>query len=426
MTLNRNIAPELTPLSDPALLPYRCLPLSNGIEVFYLNDPSQEVFKIDAVFEAGIYYQSQPLIASTTVNMLNEGTLHHSAEAIADLFDYYGAYVDFNCSLNKTEVSLLSLNKYATETLTMLAEIITESNIPEKELEIYLANKHQEHLVNLEKTSYLSKQKFSALIFGEDHPYANRIEESDYRQIAVPLIRDFYHRYYQNRPFRIFICGHVDQSLLNTVSRLFGHIPMPSAEDTFIEQPFHAAQPGRYHVSKANSVQSSLRIGKPGVRLTDEDYAGYMLLNTILGGYFGSRLMSNIREEKGYTYGIQSFNVSLPQGSYWCITTEVNNEYTEATIEEIFKEIRKLRTEAVSAEELNLVKNYLYGDLLRELDGVFAQSDSLKHKLNYNLDNSFYIGIIEKIRQCTPGKILELAGKYWNPEEMYIVTAGQP
>lgn len=184
--------------------------------------------------------------------------------------------------------------------------------------------------------------------------------------------------------------------------------------------------PGNGHVSKENCVQSSIRIGKSSVRLTDDDYAGYMLLNTILGGYFGSRLMSNIREEKGYTYGIGSFNVSLPQRSYWSITTEVNNEYTEATIEEIFKEIHKLRTETVPAEELNLVKNYLYGDLLRELDGVFAQSDSLKHKLNYGLDNSFYIGIIEKIRQCTPEAILELADKYWNPEEMYIVTAGQP
>ena len=379
---NRNIAPRITPLSTPSLLPYQCLILANGTEIFYLNDPLQEVFKIDVVFEAGIYYQSQPLVASTTVNMLNEGTLHHSAEAIADQFDYYGAYVDFSCGLNKTEVSLLSLNKYATETLTMLAEIITESNIPDKELEIYL--------------------------------------------ITVSLIRDFYHRYYQAGQFRIFICGHVNEGLLNTVTRLFGNLPIPSPGNISKKLPFHAAQPGRYHVSKENCVQSSIRIGKSSVRLTDDDYAGYMLLNTILGGYFGSRLMSNIREEKGYTYGIGSFNVSLPQRSYWSITTEVNNEYTEATIEEIFKEIHKLRTETVPAEELNLVKNYLYGDLLRELDGVFAQSDSLKHKLNYGLDNSFYIGIIEKIRQCTPEAILELADKYWNPEEMYIVTAGQP
>ena len=274
---NRNIAPRITPLSTPSLLPYQCLILANGTEIFYLNDPLQEVFKIDVV--------------STTVNMLNEGTLHHSAEAIADQFDYYGAYVDFSCGLNKTEVSLLSLNKYATETLTMLAEIITESNIPDKELEIYLTNKRQEYLVNLEKTSYLAKQKFSALIFGEDHPYANRIEESDYQRITVSLIRDFYHRYYQAGQFRIFICGHVNEGLLNTVTRLFGNLPIPSPGNISKKLPFHAAQPGRYHVSKENCVQSSIRIGKSSVRLTDDDYAGYMLLNTILGGYFGSRLM---------------------------------------------------------------------------------------------------------------------------------------
>ena len=157
---NRNIAPRITPLSTPSLLPYQCLILANGTEIFYLNDPLQEVFKIDVVFEAGIYYQSHPLVASTTVNMLNEGTLHHSAEAIADQFDYYGAYVDFSCGLSKTEVSLLSLNKYATETLTMLAEIITESNIPDKELEIYLTNKRQEYWSTWKKPAIWPNKNF--------------------------------------------------------------------------------------------------------------------------------------------------------------------------------------------------------------------------------------------------------------------------
>ena len=422
---NRNIAPRITPLSTPTLLPYQCMILANGTEIFYLNDPLQEVFKIDVVFEAGIYYQSQPLVASTTVNMLNEGTLHHSAEAIADQFDYYGAYVDFSCGLNKTEVSLLSLNKYATETLTMLAEIITESNIPDKELEIYLTNKRQEYLVNLEKTSYLAKQKFSALIFGEDHPYANRIEESDYQRITVSLIRDFYHRYYQAGQFRIFICGHVNEGLLNTVTRLFGNLPIPSPGNISKKLPFHAAQPGRYHVSKENCVQSSIRIGKSSVRLTDDDYAGYMLLNTIFGGYFGSRLMSNIREEKGYTYGIGSYNVTMPQAAHWMIATDVNADATEATITECIKEIRRLQEEPIPEEELSLVKSYFNGELLRELDGVFSQSDALKHKLNYGLDNTFYLQTIDKIRSCTPKDIMRLAQKYLNVDDMYIVTAGK-
>lgn len=422
---NRNLPPQLTPLSIPTLLPHRKYQLANGVEIVYLNDPVQEVFKIDVLFEAGVYYQPRPLIASTTINMLNEGSSRHSAEEIADLFDYYGAYVDFNSGLNKAELSLISLNKYAEETLRMLAEIIQTSTIPEKELEIYLTNKHQEYLVNLEKTAYLARKKFSALLFGEDHPYANQIQDNDFHQVTAGQIRDFYRRYYRPENCRIIICGNVNEKILQLIEELFGNLPTSTATPETPNHPFQTASPGRYHLNKENSVQTSLRIGCPGVRLTEADYAGFMLLNTILGGYFGSRLMSNIREEKGYTYGISSFNVSMPSGSYWCISTDINDEYTEATIDETFKEIRKLQTEAVSSDELALVKNFLHGDLLRELDGVFAQSDALKHKLNYGLDNSIYTHLIQSIKQCTPEELLQLANKYWQMENMYIVTAGK-
>ena len=307
----------------------------------------------------------------------------------------------------------------------MLAEMTLESTFPQKELETYIRNRKQQHLVNIEKTSYLARMEFIYRMYGKAHPYANCFTLEDFDQVTPELLLDFYQKRVQASQCRIMICGNVSDTVLQEVSQAFSLMssnPVPP-DKTYTIQP---SGPGKYHISKPDAVQTSIRIGKSGVMLLDEDYTYFQLLNMVLGGYFGSRLMSNIREEKGYTYGIGSFNVSLPQRSYWSITTEVNNEYTEATIEEIFKEIHKLRTETVPAEELNLVKNYLYGDLLRELDGVFAQSDSLKHKLNYGLDNSFYIGIIEKIRQCTPEAILELADKYWNPEEMYIVTAGQP
>lgn len=423
--LHRDIAPAVTPLTIPELLPYRRLELPNGIEVICMNDPNQEVFKMDVLFEAGIYYQPQPLIASTAINMLNEGTERHTAEQIADLFDYYGAYVDFNCGLHKSEVSLFSLKKYAAETIGMLAEMIRDSRIPEKELEIYLANTHQEFLVNNEKTSYLARKEFSALFFGSAHPYANQVSENDFNRVSPALLQDFYHRYINAQHCRIMLCGNVDNQILQIVADHFSPIPRPALFHEVPSRSFSPAPAGRYHVEKENAVQTSLRIGKSGVRLPDEDYAGFMLLNTVLGGYFGSRLMSNIREEKGYTYGISSFNVSMPLNSYWCIATEVNQEYSSATIDEVFKEIRRLQTEPIPTEELTLVKNFLHGDLLREVDGVFAQSDTLKNKLNYGFDNNIYAEIIEKIKQYTAEDLLLLANKYWQTEEMYIVTAGK-
>ena len=221
------------------------------------------------------------------------------------------------------------------------------------------------------------------------------------------------------------ICGNVNEQVLQTVSEQFGQLSKPSASIADPTRPFAPEPTGRYHATKSNAMQTSIRIGKSGVRLLEEDYAGYMLLNTILGGYFGSRLMSNIREDKGYTYGINSFNVSMPQGSYWCIAADVNNEFTDATIEETFKEINRLKQEPVGNEEMELVKNFLHGDLLRELDGVFSQSDALKHKLNYATDNRIYIDLIHRITRCTADELLRLANKYWNTEEMYIVTAGK-
>lgn len=423
--LNRSIAPDTAPLSVPGLLPYSRTILPNGIELIYMNDPAQEVFKIDVIFEAGIYYQPQPLVASTAVNMLNEGTSRHSSEDIAEIFDYYGAYIDYNCGLNKVELSLISLNKYAGETISILAEMIADSVIPEKELEIFLRNKRQEFLVGTEKTSYLARKEFSRLLFGENHPYANQVSEQDYGKVTATLVRDFYRQYINARNCRIVACGNVSETILSLISEKFS-VLQPSATPpspvTHLLSPHPA---GSYKVTKENAVQSSLRIGKKGVRLTEEDYAGFHLLNTILGGYFGSRLMSNIREDKGYTYGIQSFNVSMPESSYWCIATEVNNDYTQATIDETIKEIRRLQTESVPDDELTLVKNYFHGDLMRELDGVFSQSDALKHKLNYGLDNSIYISIIEKIKRCTAENLMELANKYWNINDMYIVTAGK-
>lgn len=423
--LNRNIAPSLAPLSIPNLLPHQKMVLENGIEIIYIHDPAQNVFKIDVIFEAGIYYQPQPLIASAAINMLNEGTRHHQAEAIADLFDYYGAYLDFNCGLNKSEVSLISLNKYARETITMLTEMLADSIIPEKELDIYLTNQRQEFLVNNEKTAYLARKKFSELLFGQQHPYANQISEKDYTQITAPLIRKFYHQHINARNCWIMVCGNTDETVLQTIVTQFSQLTSPIQDRNFLKQQFIPATPGYYRVEKQNTVQSSIRIGKTGVRLTEPDYAGFMLLNTILGGYFGSRLMSNIREDKGYTYGIHSFNVSMPQGSYWCIATDVNNEYVEAAIEQIKKEIQILQTKPVPEEELHLVKNFLHGDLLRELDGVFAQSDALKHKLNYGLDNRIYTELIRQINACQAKDLLQLARKYMDTKEMYIVTAGK-
>lgn len=423
--INRKNIPALSPLSIPAILPHTKQVLPNGIEIISIHDPAQEVFKIDIVFEAGARYQPRPLIASTTINMLNEGTKRHNSGEIAELFDYYGTYLDYNCGMNKAELSLISLNKYGKEAISMLAEMISESVFPEKELEIFLRNKRQEFLVSIEKTAYLARKEFASLLFGEQHPYANAVNEKDYCGIDPADLKEFYRQRINALKCRIVLSGNVSEEILQHVEKNFSSLGVPQTPPP--EKSFHVSPSpaGRYQINKADTVQSSLRIGKTGVMITEKDYAGFQLLNAVLGGYFGSRLMSNIREDKGYTYGINSFNVSMPDSSYWCIATDVNREHTEAAISETLKEIKKLQTVLIPEDELMLVKNYFHGDLLRELDGVFSQADSLKHKLNYGLDNRIYISMIEQVNCLSSKHLLELANKYMKIDDLYIVTAGE-
>lgn len=423
-TINRTIAPVLSSLTVPFILPYSRHRLSNGIEVISTSDSNQEVFKIDVVFEAGAVYQPKPLIASTAINMLNEGTSKFNAESIAEQFDYYGAYIDFNCGMNKSELSLISLNKYAQETIGMLSEMIRDSIIPEKELEIFLRNKRQQFLVNNEKTGYIARKEFTKLLFGANHPYADVVSADDYHNITAQELKKFYKEHINASNCRIVVSGNVSERILNEIERNFSNLSEAERIEPTPEYSFEPAIPGYYKIDKEDAVQASLRIGKKGLILTDADYSRFQLLNTILGGYFGSRLMSNIREEKGYTYGINSFNVSMPQCGYWGIATDINSQFTDATINEVKNEIQRLQHELIGDDELQLVKNYLHGELLRELDGVFSQSDTLKHKLNYGLDNQVYRRIIKEIVTCSAAEIRELANKYLNCNEMYYVVVG--
>ncbi|GHV63787.1 peptidase M16 [Bacteroidia bacterium] len=445
LTLNRQIAPPTSVVSLPTLLAHAHKILSNGVELFVLHDPKQEVFRIDLTFEAGVYYQQQPLVAFATVNMLNEGTRKHASTEIAEVFDFYGAYVDFACGKHSSSIVLLSLNKYASETIGMLGEMATKSVFPEKELTVFLKNKKQSFLRDREKTAWLAQKEFARLFFGASHPYSEVLTEADYDNIDTEILKEFYKQYFHAENCKIILSGNITPTLLQTTETIFGalrrresanidlnlniDVNLSGRKDTdnqpivghrvFAPSPF-----GTYHVHKSNAQQTSLRVGTTGVSILDKDYAAFLLLNTVLGGYFGSRLMSNIREEKGYTYGINSFNAIFPLSSYWCIAADVNSRFVEATTTEIIKEIKALQQTLIGAQEFSTVKNFLYGELLRELDGVFAQADALRNKLLYGLDNTFYASVIEQIKHISPQQIKELAIKQWDIEKMYIVSVG--
>ncbi len=424
--LNRNLPPQFKTIEHVDIPKSKQDVLSNEIPIHIISGGSQEVLKIEMIFNAGLWYQKSPLIAGTCNSMLNEGTEKYSAAELAEKFDFYGAYIVYNNSQHDASVCLYTLNKYLDETLDLLEEIIKHPTFPEKEFKTILSNKKQNYLVNREKTNALAKEKFNSLIYGDKHPYANIFEANAFDKVQLEDIKTYYKDRYTADNCRIILSGKMDESVLSKIENRFGASAWNTkSSHTEAKHEFLCSDERKVFVLKKDAVQSSIRIGRPLFNKTHPDFAGIMLLNLILGGYFGSRLMQNIREDKGYTYGINSLLLSHLKSGHFAIVTEVGTDVCEAAISEIYKEIKRLREERVPEEELSLVKNFFSGEMLRNFDSPFALSESLRGNLPFGFDNSYYETFLQKIKETSSQKIMELANTYFKEEDLYEVVVGE-
>lgn len=421
--MNRTLAPEYNPVKKLNLVSPKNITLDNGIPMYYFNAGSQEVLRIEVFLKAGSRYQSAPLIAHVVNNMLNEGTKSHTAAQIAETFEYYGAYLHTECDLDNASVVLYLQNKHLDYLLPLMLELLTEAIFPEHELEIYLENAKQKFLVNQQKVNYLARKHFAHALYGES-TYGFMVTEQHYNNVHQNLLIDFYKKYYCAENITLIVSGKVGEKELKLINNIFTGISNGKKQEKSILSlsDYKASQK---HIPKKDAVQNAIRIGKVLFNKTHKDYFDFQVLNTILGGYFGSRLMSNIREDKGYTYGIGSAIVSLEDSGYFFISTEVGADVSNQATEEIYNEIKKLINEPVSKEELNLVKNYLAGTLLRSLDGPFALAEKFKAAHIFGFDMSYYNNMLNQIHNISPQRIQELAKNYLQPDSLTEIVVGK-
>ncbi|HBF87664.1 MAG TPA: insulinase family protein [Bacteroidales bacterium] len=400
--------------------------LSNKTPIHVINAGSQDVVRIDFLFSAGTWYADKPIVASATNSLMNEGTKKHSSFQIAQHFDFYGAYISFSTDNDFASISVLTLNKNISPVLSFVEDMIKNSVFPEKELQMYTKKQKQKFTVESTKVKTLSRRKFKEVIYGKAHPYANYLEECDFDNVKIADIKKFFTKVYGADNCRIFVAGKAHDGIIKEIETRFGKNDWMLKNKLLVPSyNFETTQERIIYIEKTDAVQSALQIGKRTINKLHEDYMGLQVLNTILGGYFGSRLMANIREEKGYTYGIGSMLVSLKNAGYFVISTEVGADVTQAAIKEIYLEIKKLQENLVSAKELQLVKNYILGEFVRMFDGPFATLDSYRAISNYNLGYEYYEKYIETVKHITAKDMLELANKYLQQNSFYEVTVGK-
>jgi predicted Zn-dependent peptidase len=356
--------------------------------------------------------------------MLEEGSEKYTAEEIAEVFDFYGSYLQLVADQNQGIVSFIGLSRHLAPILAVMEDIIKYSVFPEYELEILIAKNKQKFLLENEKVRTLCQKKFTQVLFGNDHPYALNNKLEDFDRITRAQLLEFYHSHYHSGNCHIIAAGKIDESVFGLLNSRFGGNDWKKKAIVWPGFTIHSDLQKFHHVEKANGLQSAIRVGKFWVARTHPDWHALSVLTTILGGYFGSRLMTNIREEKGYTYGITCYTITHQHASYLVISTEVGNEYVNPTLTEIRTELERLRNEPVADEELQTVKSYLLGEFLRDFDGPFALAASFKAINDFNLGYSFYEDYLHVLRNLTSGELMQLAQKYLNPEDFYTVVAG--
>ncbi|SDC27905.1 M16 family metallopeptidase [Pedobacter soli] len=421
--LNRQQAPDFKQVSAINFIQPEKRLLTNGVPVFTIYSGEQDLVRIEFIFENVNWNRDKPLQAIAVSTLINNGTNKLSAKEIAEKIDFYGAFFQTEYTQDQSLVTLYTLNKHLHSVLPIVKDVLTNSQFPQNELDIYIQNQKQKLQVNLKKNDIVSRKEFAHALFGET-AYGVDIKAEHYDGLEREALLTYFKTAYAPNNCTIVVSGKFDAAGFDLLDSHFGR-DWDKSEVVKNAFSFSPTEKQFVYKEKPEALQSAIRIGQLAVNRKHEDFSGLQILNTVLGGYFGSRLMANIREDKGYTYGIGSGISSLQQAGYLFIATEVGADVCGAALTEIYKEIEILRTTLIEEEELNLVRNYMLGSMLGSLENVFSHADKFKNIYFAGLDYDYYTKYINTVKTITAQELLALANKYLTTESFTEVVIGK-
>lgn len=417
--IDRSIRPAKHTIDQVHFLEPEIFTLSNGVKVHGLKATGQDIIKTDFVFDGGNLKGDNPLVGSAATNLIFTAANGKNSEDLNEEFDFYGAFNGKSSHYTDFTVTNYCLTRHSEKVFNLLAESLDKAEFIEHELDIYKFVKVQDLSVSKQKTSYLARKSFNAAVFG-NHTYGFMADEADYKALDINSIGAFFH---SSKSLKyIILSGAYTQETINQLEKMFGHFGYGST--ALSREEITGAAEKEILVPKTGAVQCTLRLGFTTINRTHPDYQKLGILVTLLGGFFGSRLMKNIREDKGYTYGIHVGITSFPDTGLLYIQTDVKKDVYPSAIDEIFKEIKRLRDEPVTDEEIEVLANYSMGSFLRSIDGPFALSEKYKTLLDFGQDYNYYHTYLHLLKNINAEELAQTARTYFVDENIYRVVAG--
>tara|TARA_B110000438_G_scaffold293553_1_gene333602 strand:+ start:323 stop:1606 length:1284 start_codon:yes stop_codon:yes gene_type:complete len=421
--LKREISPTIKALEIIKLKEPNLEFLDNGIEVAFFNLGSQDLIHIELVFETGLSQADNIVVPTAVSELFGTASEQFKSGEIAEKIDFYGAFLETSINMDLASISIYSLTEHIEDVLSIVSDALFNLVYTQKDLDIFLSNASQKLKAEIERVEYVCLRTFNKHLF-LNHPYGRTVAFSDFENVSSNELLLHFNNYFNPQHASIIISGNFDKhSIHKSLNNYFGSWKGKSTKQELFT--INKSELFKLFIPKKEAVQSAIRIGKIiNVKYGSSDYFNLKLLTTILGGYFGSRLMSNLREDKGLTYGINSSLINYDYASFVVISSTVKGESTSLALKEIYYEIKKLSTHLIDNEELELVKNYISGSLMRTIDGPFLIAEQYK-LLNHKGRNLEYLEhFYASIMKVTAESLMETAKKYYAVETFSELVVG--
>jgi len=423
MSVDRKNGPQINKIASLNIPDVEKKKLSNGTEIFFVNMGTQNLIQVEVLYKGGRLLEQKKGVSRAVARLLKEGTKSYTGAQIAESIDFYGANIGSGASLDYSYAKIFVLSKYFKKVLPIFEEVLFHPSFPAEELEKYKKNCIEKLKVESAKSELVAYKSITEKIYGDDHVYGYNSTAEIYNSLTRDDLLQNFSSSFGSSNCTVVVSGKVTKEVRNKVIELFENRPehivkLEYTEPVMIEKGFSV------NVKTDDQVQSAVKIGRRLFKRNHPDFANMFVLNTILGGYFGSRLMSSLREDKGYTYNIYSSLDMMIYDGYFNVSTEVGNEYVELTKEGIYNEMEKLQNELVTDTELDMVKNYLSGNFLNMIDGPFKVAGMSKVIALNGLTFDFYGNLMKNIHTVTPEELMNVAKKYLNKEDMVEIVVG--
>jgi len=420
-------APALGP-ERPVAWPKRTVrTLSNGMQVVLAESRAFPKITAQLFFRSGnaVVAHSSPGLAGMTATVVRTGTTNRSSRLIEEDLRRMGADLGSHAGADTSAISVSGLAEFSGELLELVADLAQNASFPEDEFERERRQRFEELRVERTTPGFLANERFRRVLFGQ-HPYAV-IAPSEQQITAYRRddLAQYYRRYYVPAGSLLVIVGDfAADAMLAQVEKIFGawSAPAPPAQ----QSPAPPRHSGRkvHLVHLPGTVQTQIVLGNLGITRRDPDWYRVVLANSIFGGAFHSRLVINIREQKGYTYSPRSGNNALREYGYFTVNAAVRNDVVAATLTEIFYEMDRMRSLPVTADELESARNYLSGVFslgVATQDGVLGQLSTVYLE---RLAEDYLETYRARIHELTAADVLAAARRHFDSKNAEIVVVG--